>query len=335
MKIGGHDIITDRIFTPDVVHVFIDKLKTLWPELIVKQEGNEFFIFKNEAAKDIDDPKSDLLHILLGEETTFVVARPYCPVALFVYAYLDLTVPTPGWWWIRKGATLLGTVKVWETAGELFMNVPNSTGVDYVEKFLGEFVAPVEPPPLEVPEAAQIYMVTGDLTKMPMADAIVNAANEQLKGGHGVCGAVFKAAGWGDMQASCNEYPERWGDVRCQTGFAVVTEAHALPNKGVIHAVGPVYSENRRRACKEELHNAYYNSIKLADECGYKTIAFPAISCGIFKYPLEEAAQVALEGVVEGLRNFPSVKRVEFVFLPFGDGPEVQAVFEDAFEAIQ
>jgi len=182
----------------------------------------------------------------------------------------------------------------------------------------------------------KIKLVTGTLTEYPEADAVVNAANDMLEGGSGVCGALFKVAGWDAMQASCNEHPVNEEGVRCPTGYAVVTPAHGLPNKAVIHAVGPIYDPNpvRAREKRGELASAYQSSLDALDRHGLKTIAFPALSCGVYRYPLDEAATVALKALAVELEIHPDIEWVHFVFLPFGDGPEVKVAFEKALEGL-
>lgn len=186
---------------------------------------------------------------------------------------------------------------------------------------------------------SRITTVTGDLTQQPDLDVIVNAANDELRGGGGVCGAIFKAAGWKAMQASCNDYPEapEYGDdedsrlIRCFTGFSVDTLAHNLPNKRVIHSVGPVYDPDPQLAniMIDDLYSAYTTALRLADGLEMSTIGFPAISCGIFHYPIEQAAQVAVNAVRDYLTGSNKhLKEVRFVFIPFADGPEIQEAFE-------
>ena len=119
------------------------------------------------------------------------------------------------------------------------------------------------------------------------ADAVVNAANEGLKAGGGVCGAIFAQAGRHDMQAACDAIGH------CDTGDAVITPGFALKARHVIHAVGPVWHGGGRGEAGL-LASCYARSIELAVENGCKTIAFPLISSGIFGYPKEEAWRVAI-----------------------------------------
>ncbi|KAH9310216.1 hypothetical protein KI387_038127, partial [Taxus chinensis] len=119
----------------------------------------------------------------------------------------------------------------------------------------------------------------------------VNAANQRMLGGGGVDGAIHRAAGK-DLYRACKAVPEVEPDVRCPTGSARITKAFQLPVSHVIHTVGPVYESNEDPA--SALSSAYKNSITVAKENHIKYVAFPAISCGVYRYPAEEAAQVAL-----------------------------------------
>lgn len=132
-----------------------------------------------------------------------------------------------------------------------------------------------------------------DITKAD-ADAIVNAANEGLRAGGGVCGAIFGEAGFEDMESACRAIGH------CDTGDAVITPGFALKARYVIHAVGPVWSGGGSGEA-ELLASCYARSIELAVENGCQTIAFPLISSGIFGYPKEEAWQVAIGSCMEKL----------------------------------
>lgn len=131
-----------------------------------------------------------------------------------------------------------------------------------------------------------ISIVQMDITRADV-DAVVNAANEGLRAGNGVCGAIFEKAGRRDMQAACNAIGH------CDTGSAVITPGFALKARYVIHAVGPVWKGGD---CGEEglLAGCYAKAIELAVENGCKSIAFPLISSGIFGYPKEGAWRVAM-----------------------------------------
>lgn len=137
---------------------------------------------------------------------------------------------------------------------------------------------------------ARITIDKGDITKAKV-DAIVNAANQRMLGGGGVDGAIHRAAGPQLLEA-CRQVPEVEPEVRCPTGEARITPAFDLPAKHVIHTVGPVYGGRERDA--ELLASAYRSSLELAVEHGLKSIAFPAISCGVYGYPVDEAARIAI-----------------------------------------
>jgi O-acetyl-ADP-ribose deacetylase (regulator of RNase III) len=139
-----------------------------------------------------------------------------------------------------------------------------------------------------------IEVVQGDITTLAV-DAIVNAANERMLGGGGVDGAIHRAAGPALLDA-CREVPEVRPGVRCPTGEAKITPGFRLRARYVVHTVGPVW---RGGAHGEEdlLAACYRNSLALARGRGVRSIAFPAISCGVYGYPLEQAAKVAVREV--------------------------------------
>lgn len=132
-------------------------------------------------------------------------------------------------------------------------------------------------------------IIRNDITKMN-TDAIVNAANTELKMGGGVCGAIFKAAGASQLQKAC----DRLAPIK--TGEAVITEGFDLPAKYIIHTAGPVYVDGRHGE-EELLRSCYINSLRLAIEKGCKSIAFPLISSGIYGYPKAEALRVATDAI--------------------------------------
>jgi len=155
---------------------------------------------------------------------------------------------------------------------------------------------------------SRITLIQGDITKLKV-DAIVNAANSWLMGGGGVDGAIHRAGGPVILD-ECREIVARQG--RCETGQAVITSGGNLPAKFVIHTVGPVWQDGNNNEA-DLLRNAYLNSLKLAVENGVETIAFPNISTGIYGYPKEKAAEIAVRTVTEFLRENKPLKQVCFV----------------------
>jgi O-acetyl-ADP-ribose deacetylase (regulator of RNase III) len=158
-----------------------------------------------------------------------------------------------------------------------------------------------------------IEAVLGDITTLAV-DAIVNAANSSLLGGGGVDGAIHRAAG-PDLLAECRRLAEARRAVPggpCPTGEAVITGAYRLPCKRVIHTVGPVW-QGGSRGEPDLLASCYRNSLLLAEKEGLASIAFPNISTGIYGYPKEQAAAVAIQTVKETLRSTPGIVRVVFV----------------------
>jgi O-acetyl-ADP-ribose deacetylase (regulator of RNase III) len=153
-----------------------------------------------------------------------------------------------------------------------------------------------------------LELLQGDITR-ETTDAIVNAANSELLPGGGVCGAIHRAAG-PSLAEECRKLRAERG--RVSTGHAVATSSGQLPARYVIHAVGPVWSGGASSE-PEALASAYRESIRVADELGLKSIAFPAISTGIFGYPLGDATQVAVRTVREVLPRAKNVNTVRFV----------------------
>ena len=144
----------------------------------------------------------------------------------------------------------------------------------------------------------------GDIANQEAYDAIVNAANAQLETGGGVAGAIHRAAGPGLANEARPMGPIKPGE-------AVITGGHRLPNKYVIHCLGPVYGQDKPEA--ELLANCYSNALNLAEEKEIDSIAFPAISTGVFGYPMEEAAKVAFETVIQKIPELQHVKKILFV----------------------
>jgi O-acetyl-ADP-ribose deacetylase len=151
---------------------------------------------------------------------------------------------------------------------------------------------------LRVGDSSEIRMVRGDLTIYP-AEAIVNAANSELAPGGGVCGAIHRAGGPA-IAEECRRIRAQRGPLL--PGQAVATTAGRLDAKYVIHAVGPVWNGGEDGEA-EDLSRCYSESMRIADELKLRSIAFPAISTGIFGYPVEQAAWVAVPALIESLRT--------------------------------
>lgn len=151
--------------------------------------------------------------------------------------------------------------------------------------------------------AAVLELVQGDITQQD-TEAIVNAANRSLLGGGGVDGAIHRAAG-PELLAECRTLGG------CETGDAVVTRGYKLKAKYVIHTVGPVYHGPDPRT-ERLLESAYRRSLEVARDKGIRSVAFPSVSTGVYGYPLEEAAPVALRTVIGFLREHPQMERVRF-----------------------
>jgi O-acetyl-ADP-ribose deacetylase len=152
--------------------------------------------------------------------------------------------------------------------------------------------------------AAKIDIVRGDITTFDV-DAIVNAANTTLLGGGGVDGAIHRAAG-PELLAECRTLGG------CQPGEAKLTPGYRLPARFVIHTVGPVWTGGKRGE-PQVLVNCYRNSLELAVKNRIKTIAFPAISCGAYGYPIREAARIAVDTTREFLAIDAKIEKVTFV----------------------
>ena len=169
-----------------------------------------------------------------------------------------------------------------------------------------------------------LELVLGDITAQEV-DAIVNAANSALAGGGGVDGAIHRAGGPAIMEETRQRYPEG-----CATGFAVISGAGKLRAKHVIHAVGPVWRGGNSGE-EKQLASAYRNSLDLADEHVCRSVAFPALSTGAYRYPLDEAARVAITTAADFLEQLPAdspLKLVRFVLF----SSEALTAFKRAIE---
>ncbi|HVN70605.1 MAG TPA: macro domain-containing protein [Desulfomonilia bacterium] len=155
---------------------------------------------------------------------------------------------------------------------------------------------------------SRLQFLVGDITAQD-TEAVVNAANKQLAPGGGVAGAIHRAAG-----------PGLWEECKklggCETGEAKISSGHNLPNKYVVHTVGPVYSGSKSDALL--LRACYINSLKVADKHGISSISFPALSTGIFGYPVDKAAYVAIKAVKEYLEGETGIKVVRMVLYDEG-----------------
>lgn len=156
----------------------------------------------------------------------------------------------------------------------------------------------------------RIKLVQGDITECAV-DAIVNAANESLLGGGGVDGAIHRAAGL-QLLAECRALGG------CRTGQAKITQAYSLPAKYVIHTVGPVYHGGAKGEAKL-LASCYRQSLELARAHECRTVAFPAISCGVYGYPIADAAQIAIGTIREFLADNGLPERVLLVLFSASD----------------
>lgn len=143
-----------------------------------------------------------------------------------------------------------------------------------------------------------ISLIRDDITTINV-DAIVNAANNSLLGGGGVDGAIHHAAG-PELYRECLSLNG------CKTGEAKMTNGYRLPAKYVIHTVGPIYDEDNVKECERLLRNCYKNSLQLAIDNNIKSIAFPSISTGVYGYPFKDASKLALETVMDFIKEHPN-----------------------------
>lgn len=164
----------------------------------------------------------------------------------------------------------------------------------------------------------ELEVLRGDITRQEV-DAVVNAANARLAPGGGVAGAIHRAAG-----------PELWEACQqlggCRTGEARLTPGFALPAEWIVHTVGPVYGQDEPAA--ELLASCYRQSLHVADEAGARSIAFPALSTGVFGYPLADAAEVAITTLLEELPRRETVSRARMVLFSEDDAHVHEQVLE-------
>ncbi len=166
-----------------------------------------------------------------------------------------------------------------------------------------------------------ISIKQGDITK-ESTDAIVNAANNTLLGGGGVDGAIHRAGG-PEILKQCKQIGG------CPTGEARITVAGNLKANYVIHTVGPIYEKNTKTQ-EKFLYNAYYNSLKLAEEYDIRTISFPSISTGVYGYPIEEASKIALKAVLDYLSKGSKIELINFILFSEDD----YLIYEKLFKEI-
>ncbi len=164
-----------------------------------------------------------------------------------------------------------------------------------------------------------MQLAQGDITRLTV-DAIVNAANERLAGGGGVDGAIHRASG-PELLEACR----RLGG--CLTGQAKITPSFRLPARFVIHAVGPVFRDGRHGE-PELLASCYRRSLELAVENDCRTVAFPAISTGVYGYPLRDATQIALQTTLAFLEHDSTLERVTFIFFSDADYHAARELFD-------
>ena len=160
---------------------------------------------------------------------------------------------------------------------------------------------------------SRLELLQGDITTLAV-DAIVNAANETLLGGGGVDGAIHRAAGPLLVEA-CRRIAQVRPGVRCPTGEARITEGFRLPSRFVIHTAGPVWQDGSRGEA-QLLASCYRNSLALAREQGIRSIAFPAISCGVYGFPIDEAARIAVHELRRGVEADAALERI--ILVAFG-----------------
>jgi len=171
-------------------------------------------------------------------------------------------------------------------------------------------------------EGRTLELHQGDVTEQQV-DAVVNAANSQLAGGGGVDGAIHRRGGAAIMAETDSRYPEG-----CPTGSAVITGAGELPAKHVIHAVGPVWRGGEKGE-SEQLAGAYRRSLELAAENDCRSVAFPSLSTGAYRYPMDRAARVALKTVIDFMREHEQPELVRFVLFDEGAYGAYAAALEE------
>jgi len=172
-------------------------------------------------------------------------------------------------------------------------------------------------------EGKIVECIKGDITKQVGFDAVVNAANRNLAPGGGVAGAIHKAAG-SHLYEECRKLAP------IKTGEAVITAGFNLPNRYVIHTLGPVYTQEENP--QEKLKQCYRNCLKIAEQNKLESVAFCAISCGIFGYPLEEGLMIAFCTFLEEISHLKSLKRIRMVLYNEEALRVGESVFKEVFK---
>ncbi len=180
-----------------------------------------------------------------------------------------------------------------------------------------------------LPNQITMKICVGDLTKSAVG-AIVNAANEKMLGGGGVDGAIHRAAGPGLLEA-CRAVAEVHPGVRCPTGEARLTPGFNLAAANVVHTVGPVYQDDQVSA--PLLLAAHRSSLHLASAAGLASIAFPAISCGVYGYPIDKAARISVQSVLDFSVDNPAASQLSGVYFVLFS-PEIYTAWVTAAEAL-
>lgn len=177
--------------------------------------------------------------------------------------------------------------------------------ITYLKKWIQVFL-PKEKPHAEIKITPREVNEVASASKFNIVtfagDAIVNAANQQLAPGGGVCGHIFAASDFDALEQACAE------QAPCPTGSARITPSFGLNAPWIIHAVGPIYDASNQERCAQQLHDAYYETLTLAEKHQIKSIAFPAISTGIYGYPLNDATNIAVEAVRKFVIDHPETK---------------------------
>ena len=169
--------------------------------------------------------------------------------------------------------------------------------------------------------SVKIELIRGDIASQDDLDAVVNAANAQLKMGGGVAGAIHSGAGPALEDETRSLAP-------ISPGEAVITGGHNLPNDHIIHVLGPVYGQDKPE--DELLADCYTNALQVAEENNIESIGFPAISTGAFGYPMDDAATVALQTIKESTADLNSVKKIRFILY----GERAMEVHSEVFEKV-